>query len=119
MKIPFRADDTPPATLAEGDFHQSTWQIMSLLGCLLEHGGWMSSSELGKATGLDRNAIRRMARTLEAGDWLRREQVDGSDLWTIGPELPRIGLQYAALLNRRMTVIRADFDRLSEPLRES
>ncbi|HNH45557.1 MAG TPA: helix-turn-helix domain-containing protein [Myxococcota bacterium] len=114
MPAHIRADDPRPEQLAEGDFHQGTWQVMAVLVQLMACKGWLGSSKLGEVAGLNRDSVRRICRTLESQGWVRRESHDGQDLWTIGPELPRIGVQYHELINRRLTALDADFNRLKE-----
>lgn len=106
-----RADDPKPDNISEADFVSGPWQVMAVLGQLLDAGGWLTSRELGERAGLDRNQVRRICRTLEVVGWVRRESHDGSDFWTLGPELPRIGMAYQRQLQKQAEQLRADFDR--------
>lgn len=110
---------TPPPGLDPRDFHETAWAVTALLMELMTFGGWLSSSDLADRCGLQRDTVRRMLRTLEARAWVRREPSDGRDLWLIGPGLPRIGVQYHELLQRRAMAIQADLTSTLTPFRRS
>lgn len=104
-----------PESLADQDFNETAWATMNVLLVLLEHGGVLSTAEVASRAELGRDATRRLLRTLAAAEWVRRVQVEGAESWSLGPELPRIGVQWQELLVSRMRSLRADFDRVSSP----
>lgn len=116
MSGPERGRTAPPETLAAADLHEAAWGVMCLLTELLAYGGWLSTTDLADRCGLGRDTVRRMLRTLECRAWVRRELAENRELWTIGPELPRIGVQFQELLVQRSAALRADFDHLHRPI---
>ena len=95
--------------------HEATANVCELLVALVCHGGWLSTTEISEKTGIHRDVLRRMLRELAERAWVCASTFDGKELWTIGPELPRIGIQYQALLVARSQQLRNDFDRLNTP----
>lgn len=77
-------------------FHAATADVIALLSALLEHGGWVTSGQLGLT--LHRDTARRMLRELARAGWVEAREGEGETRYRIGPELPRIGLGYLALL---------------------
>lgn len=99
-----------PDTMVPGQFHEIAFLAAGVPECLLGHGGWMSTQELATKLDTHRDTMRRICQTLAFKGWLVSQDVDGKQMWTIGPELPRIGLAYLELLTRRAQGLRAEFD---------
>lgn len=95
--------------------HEAAAAVCDLLAALIEHGGWLSTAELSERTGVGRDTARRVLRELSSRGWVRPETHAGAEVWTIGPELPRIGHAYAALLAARLAALRAELDRVVAP----
>ncbi len=116
MSAPTRAPERAiPDGIEAADFSDAAWTAMLLLTELVACSSWLSTSDLAERCGIGRDTARRMLRTFERRAWVRREVADSKDLWTIGPELPRIGLQFHALLERRAAALRADFTASLQP----
>jgi IclR family transcriptional regulator, acetate operon repressor len=62
-----------------------TQRIVTLLGLVARHEGGIGAREAERATGIDRSAVSRIFRQLEALGWA--EQVDDRGTYTAGPEL--------------------------------
>ena len=107
---------SPLPAAPEEELHGGTLQVMALLLELLTHGGWLGTTELARRAGAHRDTARRILVTLAARHWVRRDGDGDASLWTIGPELPRIGLLYQDLLHQRALAVRADLDRALAPL---
>lgn len=103
-----------PESLTDSDFAEQTWNAMNVLLVLLEHGGFLSTAEIGLRAEVGRDACRRILRTFAAREWVRKVP-DEREAWMLGPELPRIGHLFAEQLAGKNRILRADFDRLSDP----
>lgn len=110
--MPAEEFDTP-ATVE----HEAAGLVIAVME-QLARGELLSTAELGTRVGASRDTARRILRTLAGKDWARAELADGREVWSIGPELPRLGHAYTALLVRRAAALRADYDRATAPLRE-
>lgn len=80
--------------------HQPTADVVAIVGHLLEHGGWARSAEIGRVAGVHRDTARRILRELGDAGWVEARPIDGETRYRIGPELPRLGLAFLALLQR-------------------
>lgn len=107
-----------PPELPAKDHNETTWDFMAMLTILATATSWLTTSDLADRAGCGRDSARRILKTAALQGWVRREPVDGSDRWMLGPELPRIGFQYQALLNRQAAILRADFETLTRPFNQ-
>lgn len=104
-----------PDDVAATDWSDATWTTMLVLDALLNAQGYLTTIQVGERVGTSRETARRILRTLLSAGWVHRAEVEGADLWLLGPELPRIGVQFHELLAARQRALRADFDRLQVP----
>lgn len=105
-----------PALDSRPVHHEGTRQVMTILLALLAHCGWLSTSEIAATCEMHKDTVRKMLRELATDGWVRLTTADGIDLWQLGPELPRIGIQFHEVLAQRAAVVRADLDRTLSPL---
>lgn len=104
-----------PADADEKAWHDTTWMVMGVMHSLLEAEGGLMASDLATTLETSLDTMRRVLRTLAHRGWVRTVPMGGRDAWVIGPELPRIGVQFQELLLRQQRALRGDFDRLSVP----
>jgi DNA-binding IclR family transcriptional regulator len=62
-----------------------TQRVVTLLGLIGRHEGGIGAREAERVTGIDRSAVSRIFRQLEALGWV--EQVDDRGTYTVGPEM--------------------------------
>lgn len=92
--------------------HKATANVVLVLGCLLEHPGWMTLAELSDATGIHRTTLEAMLSELEDAAWVEAER---NVRFRLGPGLPRLGLRFQAQLLDQMAGVRARWDALATP----
>lgn len=107
---------SPPLCMATGEHHRATADVMVILTTLAAAGGVLSTSRLARLANVHRDSTRRILRELETAGWVRRIDDEQGENWTIGPELPRLGLHYQQRLVEAQRQLAADFQRASAPL---
>lgn len=90
---------------------------MALLLVLAEQGGALSTADAGQRADVQRDTARRILRQLADAGWVRPVAGAGEgDRWVLGPELPRLGLDYQRRLVEAARELKADWDRCTAPI---
>lgn len=101
-----------------GEHHKATADVMALLLVLARHAGVLSTRELAESAQVHRDTARRILRELAGQGWVRVVGEGDGEAWSLGPELPRLGLDYQRRLVAAAAALNADFARLMQPLQE-
>lgn len=88
--------------------HKGTATVVFIITTLRTHHGWMSTTAVADLTKTHRDTVRRMLAELDQHGWVEHRVNDGADFWALGPELPRIGLDF----QRRLAAQAAELQRL-------
>lgn len=103
---------------AAAEHHQGAADTMALLLVLAAHAGVLPTSEVARRADVGRDSARRILRALATQDWVRRFDGEDGERWSLGPELPRLGLAYQRRLVEAAEALSADFARLTAPIKE-
>ncbi len=101
-----------------GEHHKATGDVMALLLILASRHGSMATRELAEAAEVHRDTTRRMLRELATAGWVRVVGQDEGEVWSLGPELPRLGLDWQRRLVEAARALHDDHNRLMQPLEE-
>lgn len=99
-----------------GEHHKATGDVMALLLVLAHHAGALPTRELAERAEVHRDTARRILRELATQGWVRVVGQDDAEVWSIGPELPRLGLDYQRRLVAAARALHDDHNRLMQPL---
>lgn len=94
--------------------HKGTGQVVAILTTLTLREGWATVAELSAELNLHRDTVRAVLEELSVHGWAQHREE--GDLFTIGAELPRLGLHQHNALARRAAALRAELDHLCRPL---
>lgn len=103
----------------KGAHHKGAADVMALLLVLARRHGALGTGELAQAAEVHRDTARRILRELAAAGWVRLVGQDEGEVWSLGPELPRLGLDWQRRLVEAARELHADHTRLMQPLEES
>ncbi len=96
--------------------HAATANLVQIAGVLLEHGGWVTTQGLAERTGIHRDTCRRILAEGARAGWFAHAEDDGGDRWSLGPELPRIGLAWLQKMTERACALKAEFDTITNSM---
>lgn len=99
--------------------HQSTFSLVSIIGSLRKHGGWMRTGPLATQSDVARDSCLRILYELERHGWVTLREHEGARWWHLGPELPRIGIDYQRRLTAEAVAIREQYDAAMAPFPET
>jgi len=99
--------------------HKATLAVVKLITHLRIHGGWLTTSLLAAKCQLARETVRRVAEELQAHGWVEGRNIEGTTWWRLGPELPRIGIDYQRRLAAEANDLQQRFTTALSPFPQS
>lgn len=108
--------DLPVHLEGRGEHHQTAGDVVTVLLVLALHGGVLTTAAVSKRTEIHRDTARRILRELASHGWVEQLERDEVEYWALGPELPRLGLDYQARKVAAAQALSSTFQRLVEPL---